>query len=113
MATVNVTAGIEAAKLAGESAEMDVVADELAARAKAEAAKHDDHGTFASSIRVIRARGKRGVTDRLVIATDPFAVPKELGHVVKNESGGPVLGYVKGQHSMGKAVASMPEVSGD
>jgi hypothetical protein len=113
MADVYVTAGIEAAKIAGESTEMNVVADELAARAKAEAGKHNDGGTFASSIGVVRARGKRGVTDRLVIATDPLAVPKELGHVVKNEKGGPVLGYVKGQHSMGKAVASMPEVTGD
>lgn len=113
MADVYALAGIEAAKIAGESAEMDAVADELVARAKAEAGKHNDNGTFAASIRKIRARGKRGVTDRLVIATDPLAVPKELGHVVKNESGGPVLGYVKGQHSMGKAVASMPEVTGD
>jgi hypothetical protein len=112
MADVYVTAAIEAAKIAGESSEMDLVAAELEARAKAEASKHNDDGTFASSIKVIRARGKRGVTDRLVIATDPLAVPKELGHVVKNEAGGPVLGYVRGQHSMGKAVASMPEVTG-
>jgi hypothetical protein len=113
MASVDVTAGIIAAQIAGESSEMDAVADELAVRAKTEAAKHSDGGTFARSIGVVRARGKRGVTDRLVIATDPLAVPKELGHVVKNEVGGPVLGFVKGQHSMGKAVANMPVVSGD
>ncbi|WP_243063188.1 DUF5403 family protein [Humibacter sp. RRB41] len=112
MADVDVTAGITAAQIAGESAEMDVVAEELAARAKAEAQKHRDGGAFSSSIIVMKARGKRGVTDRLVAATDPLAVPKELGHVIKNEAGGPVLGYVKGQHSMGKAVASMPVVSG-
>ncbi len=112
MASVNITASIVAAQLAGESAEMDAVAEDLAARAKAEAMKHHD-SAFATSIRVVRTPGKRGVTDRLVVATDPLAVPKELGHIIRNQPDGRVLGYVKGMHYMGKAAASMPEASGD
>ena len=91
---------------------MNVVAEELAGLARAEAAAVAGH-EFASSIEVQRARGPRGVADRLIVATDPLAVPKELGHVVRNETDGPVLGYVKGLHPMGKALAKMREVRGD
>ena len=113
MADVFPNAGISAAQMAGESAEMDIVAEKLAALARAEAMKHNDSGTFAGSIRVRKVRGKRGVSDRLIEATDPLAAVKELGHAVQNEKDGPVLGFVKGQHSMGNAIRRMPRVSDD
>jgi hypothetical protein len=113
VASVNRNAGIEAAKIAGNSSEMDAVAARLVVLVKAEASKHNDSGAFSNSVAAVRARGKRGVTDRLVIATDPLAAVKEFGHVVRREKGGPALGYVPGQHSMGQALARLPAVSGD
>jgi hypothetical protein len=112
VSSINASAGILAAKVVGDDSEMDVIAEDLAALARTEAAAVAGH-EFASSIEVQRVRGPRGVTDRLVVATDPLAVPKELGHVVRNEADGPVLGYVKGLHPMGKALAKMREVRGD
>lgn len=112
MSTVNASAGILAAQVAGDDSEMDRVAHELAGLARAEAAAVAG-SAFANSIEVQKVRGPRGVSDRLVVATDPLAAAKELGHVVRNESGGPVLGYVRGLHPMGKALAKMPGVSGD
>ena len=113
MADVYPIAGITAAKIAGDSAEMDIVSAGLAGLARAEAAKHNDSGKFSGSIRVRKVRGKRGVNDRLIEATDPLAAVKEFGHAVQNEKDGPVLGYVKGQHSMGNAIRRMPRVSDD
>lgn len=112
MSTVNASAAIDAAQLAGESVVMDEVANKLAALARAEASASSGHD-FASSIEVQRVRGKRGVTDRLVVATDPLAAAIELGHVIRNQPDGPVLGRVRGLHAMGKAVAALPEVGGD
>jgi len=93
--------------MAGQSAEIDKVADELAAKVRANASHDSD---FARSIRTVKAGNGK---DRLVIATDPLAVPKELGHVVRNETDGPVLGYVKGMRYMARAVAQTPEVTDD
>jgi len=55
------------------------------------------------------SRGK----DRVIGTTDPLAVPKEMGHVIRNEGDGPVLGYVRGAHVISKTIARLPEVSGD
>lgn len=107
MADVEDFADVIAAQIAGDSPVMDRVAEELAGRARRNAAKDQ---AFRSSIRVVKAgRGK----DRLVEATDPLAGPKELGHVIRNEPDGPVLGYVKGLRYMRNALESMPEVKGD
>lgn len=112
MSTVNGSASIIAAQIAGDSIEMDLVAEELATLVRAEAAVVAGHD-FAESIVVQKARGPRGVTDRLVTATDPLAAPKEFGHVIRNETDGPELGYVKGLRPMAKALAKMREISGD
>jgi Family of unknown function (DUF5403) len=108
MAKVNKTAAIIAARIAGESLEMDAVADTLVGLAKTEAAKHRDSGTFSRSIVAKKVRGKDGVQDRLVMATDPLGAIKEFGHVIRVD--GDDVGYVKGQHSMGNAVGRIPEV---
>lgn len=93
--------------MAGKSAEMDRVAHEIAARVKVNAANDPN---FAKSVKVIKAGNGK---DRLIVATDPLAAPKELGHVVRNEPDGPVIGYAKGLRYMGRAVADTPEVTGD
>jgi hypothetical protein len=93
--------------MAGKSTVMDDVAGELADLARGFASNHSDaDSTFARSIRVEKAGNGK---DRLVVATDPLAIPKELGHVVISH--GELAGYVKGQHSLGKAVAAIHEVS--
>jgi len=93
--------------MAGKSTVMDSVADELAELARGFASKHSGpNDAFVRSIRVQKAGNGK---DRLVVATDPLAIPKELGHVVISH--GELAGYVKGQHSLGKAVAAIHEVS--
>lgn len=114
VAEVYPNAAIDAARIAGEDPEMDLVANKLAALVKAEARGHRASGhDFAESIIVQRVRGRRGVTDRAVTATDPLAAAKEFGHVIRNEADGPDLGYVRGMFTMARAIAKLPEVPGD
>lgn len=113
MAEVFKNAGYEAAKIAGRSPEMDITARKLAGLAREFAREHSDDGTFERSIEVHESRGRNRVRQLLVVATDPLAAVKEFGHVIRNEADGPVLGYVKGQHSMFKAMKAMPEDRGD
>ena len=109
MAEVYANAGIEAAKIAGASAEMDVEAGKVALRVRTNALARGDT-TFAASVSVNTVRGKRGVSDRVVAASDPLAAPKEFGHVIRNEADGPVLGYVKGLRYMRNALEAAPAV---
>lgn len=114
MAEVYANAGFLAAQIAGDSIEMDQVAEKLANRARANALANGDKD-FAESITVekVGAKVRRSVPTRLVIATDPLAAPKELGHVVRNEADGPILGYAKPLRYMFRALQAMPEVTGD
>lgn len=105
---MNIDAGLEktVARMVGSSAVMDSVAAVLAARARAEASKHTGgDGSFGASITVVRAGGG---TDRLIVANDPLAAPKELGHVLMRD--GKQIGYVRGQHSLRNALLAMPSV---
>lgn len=78
MAQVFKGSGIEAAKIAGLSSEMDAAADELAARARSNAA---GHGSLSSRISTRKIRGPKGVSDRLVELEHPEAAFIEFGHV--------------------------------
>lgn len=114
VAEVYANVGIDAARIAGEDPEMDRVANLVASLVKAEARGHRASGhEFADSVIVTRVRGRRGVMDRAVIATDPLAAAKEFGHVIRNEADGPDLGYVQGMFTMARAIAKLPEVPGD
>lgn len=93
------------AQMVGESAEMDDLANSIAALCRAEAAKHEKDGTFERSIEVVKAGGGK---DRLIQSTDPLAVPKELGHILVVH--GETVGYVKGMHTMSKVYAALPRV---
>lgn len=95
MADVYKSAGIEAAKIAGMSSEMDSAAGRIAARARANAA---GHGSLSSRIGVEKSRGPRGVVDREVVMEHPEAAFIEFGHV---DRGG---GWVKGLRVMRDAV---------
>ena len=88
------SAGVEAAKIAGRSPEMDAVKDALVAKAKANAA---GHGSLPAAIHGETVRGKRGVQDREAVLEHEAASHIELGHV------GPGGTWVKGLHVMWKA----------
>lgn len=95
------------AGLAGSSPEMDEVASRIETVMRAEAAKSVDTGEFERSITTVKAgKGK----DRIIGSTDPLAVPKEFGHVIRNEKDGPILGYVPGLHILWKTINRLPEV---
>lgn len=113
MADVYVNAGLLAAQIAGDSIELDDVAERVAARGRENALRRGDT-VFAESIVVenVPAAIRRSVRTRVVIATDPLAAAKELGHVIRNETDGPVLGHVAGLHYMLDAMRQMPEDSG-
>jgi hypothetical protein len=99
VATVYRNAGIEAAKIVGNSAELDQVASRLAALARAAGVE---------PVRVRNVPGPRGVRDRVIESLDPLEVPKEFGHVIRNRADGPILGYVRGLHRMQGAWRRMP-----
>ena len=85
-------AGNEAAKVAGQSHEMDATAGKIAARARSKAA---GHGSMPSRIGTEPTRGKRGVMDRLVTMDHPEAAFVEFGHIDKRTGK-----WVKGQRIM-------------
>ncbi|WP_159794459.1 DUF5403 family protein [Puerhibacterium puerhi] len=97
MAEVFKRAHIDAAQIAGDSAEMDAVADELAALARARAA---GHGSLAGRIEVERSR-----KDRLVVLDHPEAAYVEFGHVHNRDR----TQWVPGLHIMRNAYNDMPE----
>lgn len=83
MAKVWKVAGITAAKLTGQSSSMDEAAGEVLEAAKSEARKHRDTGDYIKALVVENVRGRSGVRDRLVSATDPAAMSIEFGHATR------------------------------
>jgi hypothetical protein len=73
--------GTQAAIIACDLPEFIAIAEAIAAAARVEAAKHTDTGAFLASIHVEKVAGKRGVTDRQVVADSPDALWVEYGHV--------------------------------
>jgi hypothetical protein len=94
----------QAARIAGRSAEMDIVAEAIAREIRDLAIGHSITGAFFESIDTAEIRGKRGVTDRIVYSADPAAVSIEFGHLTRLGRGveGPRQ-YVEGLHIFGRA----------
>lgn len=80
MAQVHKFAGITAARIAGESAAMDLAAMVVLGKVKIVAARHRLTGNYMRALRIAKVRGRNGVSDRLVMATDPAAAWIEWGH---------------------------------
>lgn len=76
------------ARMAGRHPEMDRVANKLLALAKARAVPHILTSDYIRGLRVRKAPGKKGVTDRLVEATDKAAMSIEYGHAVRINKAG-------------------------
>lgn len=89
MVSLNRGVSTEAARMIGESAEFDRAMEARRDRIKALAPHRT--GAFADSIKMERAPGKSGVTDRVIYSDDPGALAIEFGHVTKD--GNPVPGH--------------------
>lgn len=108
MANVYANAGIVAAQIAGESADMDIAAEEFATRVRINSI---GHGGFGATVKVAKVPGKHGVSDRIVYSDHSAAFAIEHGHAIVRE--GDTIGYVKGIHVFQKALDEIPEVTGD
>lgn len=104
MAQVYRSAPIQAAVLAGQSHEMDVIAESIADAARGLAASHTVTGEYLAGIGTDRIRGKRGVTDRIAYVDHEAAASIEFGHVQGYRKGftGPPE-YVEGLHIFARA----------
>ncbi len=98
MAVVYKTVGVQAARIAGLSPEMDAAAEKVANAARAIAAGHNVTGEYLSGIGTSEIRGKHGVTDRIAFVDAEAAASREFGH--RTRSG---KGYVEGLHIFGRA----------
>lgn len=109
MAFVNKRAPIEAAIIAGKTSDMDAVANRAMRNVKAVAAAHRLTGDFINSISVKAVPGLYGtgqeVTDRLVVSTDPGAVPIEYGHMYHHKGSRRVT-WVPGIHAFSRGLAA-------
>lgn len=87
MATVNESAKIQAAVIAGQSREMDVAAGRVLRSVRGVALRHVDTGNYISKLSIVSVRGVSGtgrqVTDRLVVADDVAAAAIEGGHITR------------------------------
>ena len=103
MAQVFKGAGTKIAKLPGIQPELDAAAAKIKARAAAAIASSAQNptGSYAASLKVIPARGRNGVRDRLVVADDPAAVHIEYGHLARGANGGT---WVPGEFPLTRAV---------
>ncbi|KQQ22533.1 hypothetical protein ASF48_04945 [Rathayibacter sp. Leaf299] len=118
MAQVYKSAGITVARMAGRAPAMDFAAAVLAGKAKMNAARARDTGATLAGIQVEDARGRNGVTDRLVVMEGEGALSIEFGHSILKISrsrGGrrasASVTHVPGKHIMRNALRDMPEVT--
>lgn len=111
MASVNRGIGGTVARMAGNHAEMDIVAHKVIALAKLNATPHIDTSAYFRQLSVKNVPGKKGVRDRLVIAGDKAAMSIEYGHsqLVKNPSTNELdFRWIPGQFILTKAIAQIP-----
>lgn len=105
VASVDKKAYIVAAKMTGDSVEMDVAAEAVRAKAANYASAHtsnDNRGdTYAESFKVdnVPATGVGYVRDRFVYSDDRNALSKEFGHMTKGKN----PKWVPGQFSLIRA----------
>jgi hypothetical protein len=102
MAQVFKGAGQKVAKLPGLQPVIQSAAMGILARARALAGGQADTTAYMSSLHVVPTPGRRGVTDRLVVAGDPAAVHIEYGHLATRKDGGAT--WVPGQYILTRAI---------
>lgn len=116
MAQVYPRAAILAARAAGLDPEMDQIAGQIVNLAKVYASagspmrfagKDPTPKRMADTIKARRARGRRGVTDRLVEMSHPAAISYEFGHMLVLPGAGLQLKWVPGRFVMRRAAAGV------
>lgn len=80
--------GAIVARIVGDSIVMDEVTNEIRENviAVAVAGNHIDTGNYINELKVLKVPGKRGVTDRLLLAGDIASMSIEYGHSVLIEN---------------------------
>ena len=106
MAFVYKHVGVTVARMAGDSDEMDRVANQLMAIVRRRAEQHRLTGDYISALSVENVPGKKGVRDRLIVAADKAAWSIEWGHTVTRKDG--TSYWLPGQHILGGAIAQLP-----
>ena len=101
MAQIFKNAGTKIARLPGVQPTLDAAAAKILANATALASAHIKTTSYVNSLKVQPARGRSGVMDRLVIATDPAAVHIEYGHLQRSKTGGT---WVPGQYILTRSI---------
>lgn len=94
------------ARMAGDSDEMDRVAQDLYNIVLRRAIAHRLTGDYIDNLSVKNVPGKKGVRDRVVIAGDKAAYSIEWGHTVTRKDG--TSYWLEGQHILGGAIAELP-----
>lgn len=113
MAEVYNSSKLIAARIAGKTSAMDAAAQKVLAACRAVALEHRLTGAYMDAFGIATVPGLSGngrlVDDRLVYNDDPGAMSIEWGHAVRNRQGDEV-GYVPGQHIMGRGLAAVKGV---
>lgn len=108
MAYVNERVRVDAARIAGKSPEMDVVAGRTHRAVRAVAAANRLTGNYINNLSVHTVPGLVGngrlVDDRLVVADDEGAASIEFGHMVRFTESRRVK-WVPGQYPMTRGMA--------
>lgn len=103
MAQVFKGVGTRLAKLSPIQPLLDEAADEIKAKAQANAAVRKESGEYSDAFRVRNVRGEKGVRDRLVENTHPASAIIEYGHFAEKKDG--TLGqWVPGQFNLTRAI---------
>ncbi|MEW1990712.1 DUF5403 family protein [Microbacterium sp. NPDC078849] len=111
MSYVDPRAGSMAAQIAGQSREMDVVAQRGLRAVRSVAASHRLTGdylskTFVATVPSVQPSKVGPIDDRLIVADDKAAVSIEYGHLVRFKNARRVK-FVPGQHIMSKALRAV------
>lgn len=80
MGVVYPNASIEAARIGGQSPQMDAAAARTKSAVLAQLASHNKTHAYAARVSVKNVPGKRRVRDRVVSTSDPQALHIEYGH---------------------------------
>lgn len=111
MSYVDPRAGSMAAQIAGQSREMDVVAQRGLRAVRSVAASHRLTGdylskTFVATVPSVQPSKVGPIDDRLIVADDKAAVSIEYGHLVRFKNARRVK-FVPGQRIMSKALRAV------
>lgn len=107
MAVVYRSAHIEAARLASNHRIMDLLAEQVLSNARSSISMHNKTGNYADHLKIEKLRGPSGVSDRLIVSTDPNVKSIEYGHF-QGAVGEEGRRWIPGLHIMQAAFIGIP-----